>query len=137
MLFVFGGVRVQERAGRQPSMKNVPMWAHSVCWAAGEVPYHENRALMGTIFVLGTRAGVGEPPNTKNTRVSRVFRVQRGESAGEGGEAAQHEERAHVGTFCVLGCRESALARKSCPRGHDFRVGDEGWGRSHRTRKTR
>src|SRR6266581_6845776 len=92
---------------------------------------------MGTIFVLGTRAGVGEPPNTKNTRVSRVFRVQRGESAGEGGEAAQHEERAHVGTFCVLGCRESALARKSCPRGHDFRVGDEGWGRSHRTRKTR
>ncbi len=70
------------------------------------------------------------PPNTKNTRhVARFSCPGGGERRGEGGEAAEHKERAHVGTFCVLGCRESALARKSCPRGHDFHVGDEGWDR--------
>jgi len=60
-----GGGGGQVRAGRQPSTKNAPTWAHSLCWVAGDDGWsrratgHEKHARCRRSFVFETNYYLG------------------------------------------------------------------------------
>ncbi len=60
------------------------------------------------------------PQDTKNTRISRVFRVRR---LSYPSPRPQHENRALVGTIFVLGPFPCSPTHRTCPHGHVLRAG--------------
>ena len=123
-------LRVSGGVGRQPTMKHAPKWVHVSCQSAveGQGGSRPQRTCPhGHVGLQGKgRRGQGCRQTRKTRDVSRVFCVL-GVVRGQGGSRAQRT--CLHGHVLGVGLQRSALARKSGPCGHDFRVRDKGWGR--------
>src|SRR6266704_977632 len=135
----------------QPNTQNMPTWARSSCWAASPPspalsprrtrktrdtrvffvfggsypsprPQHENRALVGTIFVLGHFPC---SPTHRTCPHGHVLRAGLPPCPLLHSHPAEHEKHATRACFscsAALLPQPSSPTRKSCPRGHDFRA---------------